>query len=47
MEEGKTMIEQTVELGAVEGMSGESKPWVDGRSIEEDQVCLRDLNGLF
>ena len=47
VEEGKTMIEQTVELGAVEGMSGESKPWVDGRSIEEDQVCLRDLNGLF
>ena len=47
VEEGKMMIEKTVELGAVEGMSGESKPWVDGRSIEEDQVCLRDLNGLF
>ena len=41
------MIEKTVELGAVEGMSGESKPWVDGRSIEEDQICLRDLNSLF
>jgi len=31
----------------VEGMSGEPKPWVDGRSIEEDQICLRDLNRLF
>jgi len=47
IEEGKMMIEKTVELGAVEGMSGESKPWVDGRSIEEDQICLRDLNSLF
>ena len=47
VEEGKMMIEKTVELGAVEGMSGESKPWVDGRSIEEDQICLRDLNSLF
>ena len=47
VEEGKTMIEKTVELGAVEGMSGESKPLVDGRSIEEDQICLRDLNSLF
>ena len=47
VEEGKMMIEKTVDLGAVEGMSGESKPWVDGRSIEEDQICLRDLNSLF
>jgi len=47
VEEGKRMIEQTVALGAVEGMSGEPKPWVDGRSIEEDQICLRDLNRLF
>ena len=41
------LIEKSFNLGAVEGMSGESKPWVDGRSIEEDKVCLEKLNSLI
>jgi len=28
-------------------MSGESKPWVDGRSLDEDKVCLEKLNALI
>lgn len=47
VEEGKRMIEKSVSLGAVEGMSGESKPWVDGRSLEQDKICLEKLNFLF
>lgn len=47
VEKGKRMIEKSVSLGAVEGMSGESKPWVDGRSLEQDKICLEKLNFLF
>lgn len=47
VDEGKRMIEESVSLGAVEGMSGESKPWVDGRSLEQDKICLEKLNQLF
>ena len=47
VDEGKKLIEKSFNLGAVEGMSGESKPWVDGRSIEEDKVCLEKLNSLI
>ena len=47
VEKGKDLIKQAYELGAVEGMSGESKAWVDGRSLEEDKICLEKLNSLF
>jgi hypothetical protein len=47
VEKGKDLINQAYKLGAVEGMSGESKPWVDGRSLEEDKICLEKLNSLF
>ena len=40
VKKGKELIEKSVELGAVEGLSGEPKPWVDGRSLEKDQICL-------
>ena len=47
VDEGKRLIEKTYNLGAVEGLSGESKPYVDGRSLEEDMICLKKLNSLF
>ena len=47
VKKGKELIEKSVELGAVEGLSGESKPWVDGRSLEKDQICLEKLNSIF
>jgi hypothetical protein len=36
-----------VAVGAVEGMSGESKDWVDARAPEDDAMCLRELNALL
>ena len=47
VKEGIKLIEKAYNLGAVEGMSGESKPWVDGRSLDEDKVCLEKLNALI
>ena len=47
VEEGKQMIQESVSLGAVEGLSGEAKPWVDGRSLDKDKICLEKLNLLF
>jgi len=47
VDEGKQMIQKSVSLGAVEGLSGEAKPWVDGRSLDEDKICLEKLNLLF
>ncbi len=47
VKKGKELIEKSVELGAVEGLSGEPKPWVDGRSLEKDQICLEKLNSIF
>jgi len=47
VQDGKDMIEECVRLGAVEGLSGDKKPWVDGRSLEQDQICLQKLNLLF
>lgn len=40
-------VKETVDAGAVEGMSGEKKDWVDGRSPTEDAVCLQDLHKLL
>jgi len=47
VDDGMKMIKQCVDLGAVEGLSGESKPWVDGRALEEDKICLEKLNLLL
>ncbi len=44
VEQGSEWVRQTVAAGAVEGLSGESKEWVDGRDLEADSVCLRDLH---
>ena len=47
VELGHQWVKDTVAAGAVEGMSTEPKDWVDGRSPEEDAVCLRDLHELL
>ncbi len=47
VEAGKQMVVECVKAGAVEGMSGESKEWVDNRNLEDDAVCLRDLQALL
>ena len=47
VESGKQMVVDCVKAGAVEGMSGESKEWVDNRNLEDDAVCLRDLQALL
>ena len=47
VESGKQMVVECVKAGAVEGMSGESKEWVDNRNLEDDAVCLRDLQALL
>jgi hypothetical protein len=40
-------VKDIVAVGAVEGMTGESKDWVDGRPPEDDALCLRDLHALL
>ncbi len=45
--QGHQWVKDTVAAGAVEGMSAQHKDWVDGRSPEEDAVCLRDLHDLL
>ena len=47
VEEGKQLVRDCVEAGAVEGMSGERKEFVDGRNLEDDSTCLRDLHALL
>lgn len=44
VEQGYEWVKRCYEAGAVEGMSGEHKDWVDGRDPEADSVCLRDLH---
>jgi len=44
--QARAWLETIVAAGAVEGMSGERKPWVDGRSPEQDDYCLRALHDL-
>ncbi len=44
VEQGYEWVKRNVEVGAVEGMSGEAKDWVDGRDPEADAMCLRDLH---
>ena len=47
VDEGKRMVKEIVAVGAVEGMSGENKEWVDNRDLDADSVCLRDLHVLL
>ena len=47
VEEAKQMVREIVAVGAVEGMSGESKEFVDGRDLEGDSVCISDLHSLL
>lgn len=47
VEDAKQMVRDVVVAGAVEGMSGESKEWVDNRDLDADSVCLRDLHELL
>jgi len=44
VEAGRSWVETIVRAGAVEGLSGERKPWVDGRRPEEDDYCLQTLH---
>tara|TARA_B100000902_G_scaffold179149_1_gene172337 strand:+ start:961 stop:1818 length:858 start_codon:yes stop_codon:yes gene_type:complete len=44
IEDAKNIIKKTVDLGAVEGLTGEKKYAVDGRELEGDSVCLKDLH---
>ena len=46
VEQGYEWVKRCVEAGAVEGMSGERKDWVDARDPEADSVCLRDLHAF-
>ena len=47
VEEAKQVVREIVAVGAVEGMSGESKEFVDGRDLEGDSVCISDLHALL
>ena len=47
VEKGYEWVKDVVAVGAVEGMTGESKDWVDGRPPEDDAMCLRDLHKLL
>ncbi len=47
VEEAKQMVRDIVAIGAVEGMSGENKEWVDNRDLEADSACLSDLHALL
>ena len=40
-------VDRLVEVGAVDGLSGERKNWVDGRSPEQDDYCLQALHQLL
>ena len=47
VEDAKQMVRDIVAIGAVEGMSGENKEWVDNRDLEADSKCLHDLHMLL
>jgi hypothetical protein len=44
VELGTARVRRCVAAGAVDGMTGERKDWVDGRSPEEDAFCLKALH---
>ena len=47
IKEVKNLIVKSVELGAVEGLSGEKKYAVDGRDLDDDSSCLIDLHNYL
>lgn len=47
VEDSMQMVREIVAVGAVEGMSGEHKEWVDGRDLDADSACIRDLHALL
>ena len=47
IKEVKNLIKKSVELGAVEGLSGEKKYAVDGRDLDDDSSCLIDLHNYL
>tara|TARA_Y100001960_G_scaffold261261_1_gene282054 strand:- start:420 stop:1265 length:846 start_codon:yes stop_codon:yes gene_type:complete len=44
VDDAKELITKSVDLGAVEGMSGDSIYAVDGRNLDEDSICLTQLH---
>ena len=40
-------LSKIVLAGAVDGMSGESKKWIDGRSFNDDSKCLKKLLSII
>ncbi len=44
--EARERLRRIVAAGAVDGMSSESREWVDGRPPEEEARCLDDLRGF-
>lgn len=47
VDEAAEWVRAIVRAGAVEGMSGESKDWVDGRSPHQNAVFLQSLHALL
>jgi hypothetical protein len=47
VEQEMEWVRTTVKHGAVDGFTGEKKDFVDGRSLEDNAVCLRELHSLL
>lgn len=47
IEAEQALVKRNVELGAVDGPSGESVPMVDGFTLEENSQALRELHDLL
>lgn len=47
VEEEMEWLEKMVDVGAVDGVSAENKPWADGFSPEENAICLKDLHAYL
>jgi len=45
--QGREWVDRLVEVGAVDGLTGERKNWVDGRPPEQDNYCLQALQELL
>jgi len=46
-DEAKKLIIKSVDLGAVEGLTGKSDYAVDGRDLEDDSVCIVQLHDFL
>ncbi len=47
VEQEKAWVRACCEAGAVDGFTGEHKEFVDGRSLDDNAVCLKDLHALL